>query len=179
MITTLLLILICGMITIGILLILPELKTKKGGSKQFRLFVNDGVDVDTLSFCMEKAEAFRLYSDPGTILSNGQQQSMWQLFLKSVESGQELSASFHQNIILGREPQHYGSREVLILTGDNGISREHCMIYANGNGLSLRDLQEKNRSRINGVLTKGDVVLREGDILQMGRSRFIVNYRLL
>ena len=179
MITTLLLILICGMITIGILLILPELRTKDVKSSQFRLFVNDGVDVDTLSFCREKEQILHLQTDPGTILSNGQRQSMWQLFLKSVESGQELSASFHQNILLGRAPSLHTNREILVIAGDTGISREHCMIYANGSGLALRDLQDNNRSRINGELTQGDEILKVGDILQMGRSQFIVNYRLL
>lgn len=179
MITTLLLILICGMVTIGILLILPELKSKNIKSNQVKLFVNDGVDVDTLSFCMERTQVFRPDTDEGTMLSSGQRQSMWQLFLKSVESGQELSASFHQNILLGRAPSPHTNREILVIAGDTGISREHCIIYANGSGLSLRDLQDNNRSRINGNLTQGDEILRTGDILQMGRSQFIVNYRLL
>ena len=69
-------------------------------------------------------------------------------------------------ISLGRDP----SNDVAIL--ENPVSRHHCVIERNGNQFTVRDLESRNSTFVNGVPVK-ERALRSGDEIRVGNSVFV------
>src|SRR5688572_27915530 len=60
-----------------------------------------------------------------------------------------------------------------ILLDDDKISRKHAMFFLNDDGPSVVDLQSTNGTHVNGKRVS-DADLQEGDIVNVGKTRFIV-----
>lgn len=60
-----------------------------------------------------------------------------------------------------------------ILLEDEKVSRTHAMIFMDEDGPSIVDLLSTNGTHVNGGQV-GDADLRDGDIINIGKSRFIV-----
>ncbi len=54
------------------------------------------------------------------------------------------------------------------------ISRKHARIHCDGVRATLEDLESRNGTRINGILTSGPHTLRDGDRIGMGSTEIIV-----
>jgi len=59
---------------------------------------------------------------------------------------------------------------------DKSVSREQCMIMANGNGLSVHHLGSTNKTTLNGGGVEGSAPLQSGDLLKFGRASLRVDY---
>jgi pSer/pThr/pTyr-binding forkhead associated (FHA) protein len=53
-----------------------------------------------------------------------------------------------------------------------GVSKLHCAIAAWAGKVRLRDLKSRNKTYLNGEAIEGEVVVRDGDELQVGSLRF-------
>jgi two-component system nitrogen regulation response regulator GlnG len=62
------------------------------------------------------------------------------------------------------------------LLSDRAVSRRHVELRATGDGLSLRDLESKNGTLVNSTRV-GNGVLREGDLIRIGRTTLKVRAR--
>lgn len=63
-----------------------------------------------------------------------------------------------------------------ILLEDEKISRTHAMFFLDEDGPSVVDMFSTNGTRVNGEKVD-DADLHEGDIVHIGRARFVVRYR--
>jgi len=71
------------------------------------------------------------------------------------------------NYIIGR------SRDVAFPVEDSEISRQHCMVMAEGERVQLVDLESTNGSFLNGRRVKREV-LKPGDVIQVGGALILV-----
>lgn len=77
-----------------------------------------------------------------------------------------------REIPLGAEPVMIGRRsDCAIVLGDNLASRNHCVIERSANGYNVRDLGSRNGTALNGRLLDSTVLLRTGDVIQVGQAR--------
>ncbi len=85
-------------------------------------------------------------------------------------SGQLLELVRNRVYVLGR------GETCDIRTDDPGCSRQHFKIIVSGDGrgLFLEDLDSKNGTQVNGVASKGRVLLKSGDTVQAGGVSYVV-----
>jgi len=85
----------------------------------------------------------------------------------------------YMQVLRGR-PQgkwlYFPPGEFLIGTGQEchvrpispGVSRQHCLVCVDGGGVRVRDLGSAAGTLVNGVLLRGERLLLDGDLLQLG-----------
>jgi hypothetical protein len=66
-------------------------------------------------------------------------------------------------LVVGREQ---GSADLVL--NDPGISRRHAAVRSQGGGVTVEDLGSSNGTFVNGTRIRGEVVLAEGDEVQVG-----------
>jgi serine/threonine protein kinase len=95
----------------------------------------------------------------------------------TVESGQRAGKSFEippsrrkGELLLGR------SRSCQLRLRDGLVSRRHCRLHYDGQTLRIKDLDSKNGTRVNGHYIKDEVPLEDGDVLQVGSVRLVVQW---
>src|SRR5436190_153446 len=69
-------------------------------------------------------------------------------------------------------PQHVGPHSPCIPHGD--VSRKHCRIIKDDNGIRLEDLGSSNGTYHNGTRVGKDTVLQPGDSIQVGPVVFVL-----
>ncbi len=74
--------------------------------------------------------------------------------------------------VIGRDPA------VTYPIDDPTVSRRHAEVIASVDGWRLRDLGSANGTEINGVRLIGDRLLREGDVVGLGRATLVYNQQL-
>jgi DNA-binding NtrC family response regulator len=84
-----------------------------------------------------------------------------------------------QEVLLGRGEkdsltQHPKSAELRLL--DNRMSGTHARILVSDEGLAVEDLHSTNGTRINGEKISSKGIVRQGDVLEVGRSFFICSH---
>ena len=57
-----------------------------------------------------------------------------------------------------------------IILQDVGISRQHCRVRVSESGVSIRDMNSKNGTAVNGQRIRSETVLTDGDLIEVGRS---------
>jgi len=88
---------------------------------------------------------------------------------------QDLFTSSHE-IALTEFPLHLGrGAEADVQVGDRWVSRDHCEIDCVDDVLLVRDLGSKHGTFVNGRSVL-EAELRPGDLLNIGISRFVVQY---
>lgn len=90
-------------------------------------------------------------------------------------SAQELYLSNGvRSLPLGRSIVRIGRGDACeVKVSDPLASRHHCMISREPDGLTLRDLNSRNGTYLNGARVSS-VALRAGDFIVVGRSGFVV-----
>jgi hypothetical protein len=71
--------------------------------------------------------------------------------------------------VIGRDPA------VTYPIDDPTVSRRHAEVLASADGWRLRDLGSANGTEINGARLIGDRLLREGDVVGLGRATLVYN----
>ena len=81
----------------------------------------------------------------------------------------------HQPVTLEGGRVTIGSRSDNDITigGDSTVSRLHALLERVGDRWGLKDLNSTNGTRVNGRPLFGEHVLRDGDELQLGRTRLV------
>ncbi len=74
--------------------------------------------------------------------------------------------------VIGRDPG------VTYPIDDPTVSRRHAEVIASADGWRLRDLGSANGTEINGSRLIGDRLLREGDVVGLGRATLVYNQQL-
>lgn len=69
---------------------------------------------------------------------------------------------------IGRGPEN----EVAL--GDRRLSRRHCRIFRDAQGVYVQDLGSINGTRVNGIAILRTRQLRDGDVIEIGNYRFEV-----
>jgi len=72
-----------------------------------------------------------------------------------------------RTVTLGRGQTNF------IQTTDDEASRIHCHIKPQGEGLLVSDMSSKNGFKINQALVSGKGLLRDGDVLAVGKATFV------
>jgi pSer/pThr/pTyr-binding forkhead associated (FHA) protein len=73
-------------------------------------------------------------------------------------------------IEIGREPNQPG----IAIDYDKKISRRHCSVTLRGNSLWLADLGSSNKTYVNNEMVTSERILKDGDELSCGNTRFFV-----
>jgi pSer/pThr/pTyr-binding forkhead associated (FHA) protein len=61
----------------------------------------------------------------------------------------------------------------LSLAAETTVSRKHATLTKNGNDVTLQDLGSTNGTFVNGARVQTPVVLRSGDAVQFGSTKFV------
>ena len=77
-----------------------------------------------------------------------------------------------QEVIIGRKPECG-----IVLEGDKSVSGHHCVIYQVGDDLMLRDNNSSNGTWLNHQKLTAPERIDSGDVIGIGRSRWVVSVR--
>ncbi len=182
-ILNLILILISVSATVGIIVMIREiLGNRRGaGRKNGTAFVvRGGVDVRSERPGEKKGDFFDAKAeDSGTILMGGEAQSLWKITLTDQTNGEQYTRRVHHSLLIGRRPSPNLATETLVISGDPLVSRDHCLLYADGRGLSVKDMGAKNPVSVNDREIGEGVPLQNGDLMGIGSRRYKLTYRIL
>ncbi|MBQ6376544.1 MAG: FHA domain-containing protein [Lachnospiraceae bacterium] len=181
-ILNLILILVSASATVGIIVMIRELigSRRRGGSRSGVSFVvRGGVDVRSERPGERKGDFFDAKAeDSGTILMGGEAQSLWRITLTDQTSGEQYMRRVHHSLLIGRQPSPGLATETLVISGDPLVSRDHCLLYADGRGLSVKDMGAKNPVSVNSREIGDGLPLQSGDLLGIGSRRYKLTYRI-
>lgn len=83
-----------------------------------------------------------------------------------------------REITIDRFPIELGRGAIVgVRIDDRWLSRRHCELSCDGEGVVARDLGSSHGTYVNGRRLTAAVALEEGDELQIGLSHFIVEYQ--
>jgi two-component system cell cycle response regulator len=84
-----------------------------------------------------------------------------------------------REITIDRFPIELGRGNIVgVRIDDRWLSRRHCELSCDGEGVVVRDLRSSHGTYVNGQrLAAEAVTLEDGDELQIGLSHFIVEYQ--
>lgn len=81
-----------------------------------------------------------------------------------------------QSIVLrvGRGENDGNGKANDIIINDNSVSRAHLEVFIDMDGnVFITDLNSTNGTYVNGILLKGDTMLKKGDVLKLGNSQIV------
>lgn len=78
--------------------------------------------------------------------------------------------TIQKSLIIGRDPQ----LEIVIVTPDKQVSRQHAKLSFSKNGVLLEDLGSKNGTQLNGELISEPTLLKDGDTVQIAMAQQFV-----
>ena len=77
-----------------------------------------------------------------------------------------------QSATIGRAPTNQ------IVLKDERCSRNHAEVFMSGGQWTLRDLESRNGTLLGTEIVRGDLVLKPGDIIRIGRTQLVFVHRL-
>ena len=117
---------------------------------------------------LEKPEVFQ------NTANNEYPHSRWRVDFMEMSSGRQVSRDFRDELIVGRQMPAPMESGRLYLSMDATVSRAQFCLYATEDGIMIENLSNVNVTRKNGYPLWQPVLLEEGDILEMGRMRYMV-----
>ena len=85
--------------------------------------------------------------------------------LSGSAAGKELKLKEGQFVIGRSDSCHLRPRS-------DAVSRKHCVLFVESEGIRLRDLKSRNGTLVNGTKSEGDVALKSGDKIAVGPLEF-------
>lgn len=110
-------------------------------------------------------------SDPGDPLPP---EGSWNVELWNIAQGYRVNYLFPCEAIVGRDSLFSNIREAGTIQMDVTVSRQHCMLYEQGDGLYVWNLSTVNPTAVNGYRLTEPQRLVPGDRLELGNSTFLV-----
>lgn len=101
-------------------------------------------------------------------------QPRWRIDLVEMSSGHKVSREFRNILVAGRWMPSAMESGRLYLSVDATVSRSQFCLYAAEDGIMIENLSNVNITRKNGYPVWQPVRLEEGDILELGRMRYLV-----
>ena len=98
----------------------------------------------------------------------------WRVDFIELNSGRRVSRDFRNHLVVGRMVNSSMESGRLYLSMDATVSRTQFCLFVSDAGLMLENLSNVNITRKNGCPVWQPVPLEEGDILQLGRMRYLV-----
>lgn len=98
--------------------------------------------------------------------------STWRLFFTAAGAPSEFPLEPERDCILGR------SRTADVHVDDVKASRRHARLFFEGGSLRAEDLGSVNGTSVNGRRIESPVTLKDGDTIEIGRSKFRVSAAL-
>ena len=93
-------------------------------------------------------------------------------------TGEVYTYQLTDKLRIGRSKGKPGYEEKLVLPLDSQISRDHCMIMLDKNGLIIQDLNSHNHTFVNDQKIITSTPLKPGDVITVGFTRLKVRYTL-
>ena len=93
--------------------------------------------------------------------------------LKNIQTGKVFTFVVKHSFIVGRVSKYC---DLQITASDRYMSGRHIRFINEEGGLCIEDLNKKNGTKLNGKPVLSKVRIRQGDILKMGRSEFVVTF---
>lgn len=93
--------------------------------------------------------------------------------LKNIQTGKVFTFVVKHSFVVGRVSK---CCDLQITTSDRYMSGRHLRFINEDGGLCIEDLHTKNGTKQNGKPVLSKVRIRQGDILKMGRSEFLVTF---
>lgn len=93
--------------------------------------------------------------------------------LKNIQTGKVFTFVVKHSFIVGRVSKYC---DLQITASDRYMSGRHIRFINEEGGLCIEDLHTKNGTKLNGKPVLSKVRIRQGDILKMGRSEFVVTF---
>jgi len=91
-----------------------------------------------------------------------------------MSSGRQVSRDFRNELVVGRQMPAPLESGRLYLSMDATVSRAQFCLFVTDEGIMIENLSKVNITRKNGYPLWQPVLLEEGDILEMGRMRYMV-----
>ena len=136
------------------------------------LFPDEPDEEPTVLQSDDKEEATVLMMD-GDAQLRGPGQTVCMLTLENDENRQkQYTVPVTQDVIIGRKGEC-----TIPLTDDRSVSGHHCVIYRVGDDLLIRDNDSANGTWLNQHRITEPVKLENGDVIGIGRSRWIAAIR--
>lgn len=93
----------------------------------------------------------------------------WCIVFRDMSTGKAYRKKVGGNLILGRDPATRCG-EARLMIADGLVSKNHCMIRCDRDSVSIKDLDSKNGTYLNGSRICESVPLNSGDVLGMGNT---------
>lgn len=141
---------------------------------------NNFIDLDAINLernqPKEHAETTLLgiQEEEGTTILSQNEQPFGVLIqlIDSQNANNVLSYRCAPSVVIGRN----ANRSQLIIQNDNAVSGRHCMFSYEGGKVFLEDLKSSNGTFLNENRVQQKVECKKGDILTIGRKKYIVQY---
>lgn len=143
----------------------------RGGKKTI---ITPGLADQTVIRPSEAPRSGKLHSKvpgSGNLLSK---RPRWRVDFMEMSSGRHVSRDFRDHLVVGRMMNSPMESGRLYLSMDATVSRSQFCLYVTEDGVMLENLSNVNITRKNGYPVWQPVRLEEGDILQLGRMRYMV-----
>ena len=101
-------------------------------------------------------------------------QTRWRVDFMEMSSGRQVSRDFRNELVVGRQMPAPLESGRLYLSMDATVSRAQFCLFVTDEGIMIENLSKVNVTRKNGYPLWQPVLLEEGDILEMGRMRYMV-----
>lgn len=171
-------ILLLMFIGISILLIITILKGKKG--KRRNAVYEGGYNTGT---GLKESSSGKLFSGLEKITADTicvehfkNEDGMKMLKIYNCNSGELYEIMISKKLYIGRNPSLSGNTDYLYIAGDNSISKMHCMIENNSNGMFLEDCNSSNHTYLNGKKIQEKVMLQSNDMIKIGKTKIRIIY---
>lgn len=158
---------------------------KEDSSKEQKIYISrKGVDLESGSLGGGTGELFignsKEYMDtivmsqelPG---SKSGRMVKYTLSLQNMNNKSVFRGNFVYEIILGRSVPNEGGKACILLPFPS-VSRVHCRIFADGKQMYVEDLNSSFGTYINGVQVTQASAIKSGDVLELGKEKFAVEF---
>ncbi len=147
------------------------------------VIVSGGVDINTGQMAANdhryfngmkgnSVETICLQASPsGRLHPVGDSGALHNIILVDLATGKQYASTFVGEIIMGRAPAG-SAASVIVIEGDASVSSKHCRILSGGGNFCIEDLGSSNHTYLNGRMLTSMEILRNEDILKMGKSKF-------
>ena len=97
--------------------------------------------------------------------------------VKSLLLREKLHPENHYQVFLHSEVRIGRGKNCQFRLDDRSVSREHCRIYEHNNDFYVQDLGSSNHTFVNGIMTRGSVLLRNHSIIRIGNVELTAELR--
>lgn len=98
----------------------------------------------------------------------------WRVDFEDMSSGYHVTRDFHDRLVVGRQMPEKMESGKLYLSMDATVSRSQFCLFVTNDGIMIENLSAVNITKKNGEPVWQPVRLEEGDILELGRMRYMV-----